>query len=221
MLDCRPPSAFKRNAMTRIFDPDSGAPADSRPTEQPSDAPALPAEQHPFDTFPPEWTSLVDSHENDGIVSGNSEPGSADAFIGEIFAETKSTDIVLAEIENHDQGGNDIHFPGEGLHLFSWAAADGIANGLDVVEDFAFGQDRLRFEDLLADDDSLDLPALLQDGGITVTEQDDGSLLLVHDSQQVEIHHQGSISDDLIHALTGDDIAAAAQVLRQMLLITG
>ena len=54
-----------------------------------------------------------------------------------------------------------------------------------------------------------------------MTEQDDGSLLLAHGGQQVEIHHQGSISDDQIHALTGDDTIAAAEVLRQMLLTTG
>ena len=54
-----------------------------------------------------------------------------------------------------------------------------------------------------------------------MTEQDDGSLLLAHGDQQVEIHHQGSISDDQIHALTGDDTAAAAEILRQMLLTTG
>ncbi len=207
--------------MTRIFYPDSGDPAASRPPEQPGDAPASPADQRPFDTFPPEWTSLVDSHENDGIFSGNCAHESADAFIGEIFAQPESTDIVLAGIENLDQGGNGAHFPGEGLHIFSWAAADGIADGLDVVEDFAFGRDRLRFEDLLSDGYSLDLPALLHDGDITVTEQDDGSLLLAHGGQQVEIHHQGSISDDQIHALTGDDTAAAAEVLRQMLLTTG
>lgn len=207
--------------MIRIFDPDSDAPAASRPPEQPGDAPAPPAEQRPFDTFPPEWISLVDSHENDSICSGNFEYGPADAFIGEIFAGTESTDIVLSGIENLDQGGNNAHLHGEGLHIFSWAASGGIADDLDVVENFSFGRDRLRFEDLLSDGDSLDLPTLLQDGGITVTQQDDGSLLLVHDCQQVEIHHQGSISDDQIHALTGDDIAAAAQVLRQMLLITG
>ena len=208
--------------MTRISDSDSVESAASRPPEQPGDAPALPAEQRPFDTFPPaDWASLVDSHENDSICSGGFEHGTADAFIGEIFAGTESTDIVLAKVDNLNQGGNDAHFFGEGLHIFSWTASDGIAGDLDVVENFSFGQDRLRFEDLLSDGDSLDLPALLQDGGITVTEQDDGSLLLAHGSQQVEIHHQGSISDDQIHVLTGDDTVAAAQVLRQMLLTTG
>ena len=206
--------------MTRIFDPDSGDPAASRPPERHSDAPALSAEQRPLDTFPPAWTTLVDPHENDSICSGNVEHGPVNAFIGEIFAGTESTDIVLAGIEHLDQGGNGVHPFREGLHIFSWTVDD-IADDLDVVEGFSFGRDRLRFEDLLSDCDSLDLPALLQDGDITVTEQDDGSLLLAHGDQQVEIHHQGSISDDQIHALTGDDTAAAAEILRQMLLTTG
>ena len=203
--------------MIRISDPDSDDPAAGRPPEHHSDAAALP-EQHPFDAFPPDWT-LIDTHENDSICSGDFTHGPADAFVGKIFAEAEGTDIVLAGIENLDQDGNGVRHSGEDLHIFYWTASDGIADNRDVVMNFFFGRDRLRFEDLL--DDSHDLPALLHDGGITVTEQDDGSLLLAHGSQQVEIHHQGSISDDLIHALTGDDTAAAAQVLRQMLLTTG
>ena len=208
--------------MTRISDPDSGNPAASRLPERHSNAPSLSAEQRPFDTFPPaDWTSLVDSHENDSICSGNFEHGPADAFIGEIFAGTESTDIVLAGIENLDQSENGARPFGEGLHIFSWTASDSIADGLDVVKEFSFGRDRLRFEDLLSDGDAPDIPTLLQDGGITVTEQNDGSLLLAHGGQQVEIHHQGSISDDQIHALTGDDAIAAAEVLRRMFLTTG
>lgn len=209
--------------MQRISDSDSTAPAASPPLEEQSATTGLSAEQRPFNTFPPaDWTSLVDSHENDSIFSDNFEHGAADAaFIGEIFAETESTDIVLAGLEAPAQCGNSGHFPGEGLHIFSWTASDGIAGDRDVVMDFSFGRNILRFEDLLSDDDSLDLPALLRDGDFTVTEQEDGSLLLAHGSQQVEIHHQGSISDDQLHALTGDDTDAAAQVLRQMLLTTG
>ena len=208
--------------MTRIPDSHPGNPAASRLTELHREDSSPPAEQHPFDAFPPfDRASLIDSHTNDSIFPGGFEHGPAGSSLAELVTETESADIVLAEIAKLDQNKSEAHISGESFYLFSWTVSDSIADDRDVVVDFSFGRDKLRFDDLLADHDALDLPALLHDGGITVTEQDDGSLLLAHDGQQVEIHHQGSISDDQIHALTGDDAAAAAQVLRQMLLTTG
>ena len=116
--------------------------------------------------------------------------------------------------------GDDILFGGAGHDVFAWTTTDLIVGGKDIIHDFTFGEDKLRFEDLLSNDNHVDLSALLKNGSITVTAQADDTLLISHGNQQVEVHHQGFTHDQL-NALTGNDNAAAADVLRQMLLTTG
>ncbi len=116
--------------------------------------------------------------------------------------------------------GDDILYGDEGRSTFAWASEDYTPNGIDIIKDFSFGSDKLRFDNLLSWEATLDVvgvKGLLEGGSIAVSDLGNGTLLLTHEGQAIQIYYENMTAQQ-VRALTGDNMDDAAQVLVQMLM---